>query len=685
MSTISGTSDNGAYMQSLQNHYLEADDDLETEKKRLREKTREQIDAIDQKSRENLERLREKSENSLLEAKETAQEESRLQRDRLLAEVSEARAKLYDKQGRTQNPEVATYKKLLEDSHKEAQITKERTDSQMENLETYFNDRAQEAAQKSSDKLSAALTESSRRANETIERVSQEQKSYSADAIEKHRKTVERMAMERVQENDFNERFVRKSIDEGNQIAEARIKKADDYAEIVMRDANRSRHDDAESVAATLRNQHTQETDKLRQDLSDLVESEKQYSKDRAQATQDAIKDFEPVYRARESSLQSGYQAQLQKAKQDANDHETRLAREKLQDMRQKDSYFTGLISSQTENSRLREQELQQTFQRDRSLLEKMAKDERERSNERTAGIVRDLSGQREASLNQQAKAYQETIARYRQQSDEQIRSLEGELARKSAPGDKTLISPAAEEELRKRMHADFEVKLSAEQQRGTAREESLRQTSQEKLNAEIKTRQVQLTEANQRSTRDRFQERGDLLTLLTETKLAADARIKDTEYEHSRQTELISRGHAQQTDNLKNQYDELLRTQADETAQRLDQQRQEAAFESKLMSRQFATRQTELIREYERKLNDMRSEFKDELVATKSDTERLVRENDRKNKYALQEQARSYEQRIAVLENQHEERLRVIAQNYDEDLNKIRRTNAEILRNKKG
>ena len=683
MSSISGSGDS-AYFQSLQQHYLEADDDLETERKRLREKTREQIDAIDQKSRENFERLREKTEDSLNEAKETALEEARLQRDRLMAEVSEARAKLYDKQGRTQNPEVATYKKMLENSQKEVQTTRDRANAQMDNLENYFNERAQESAQKHSDKLSSALTESNHRANETIERVSQEQKTYSADAIEKHRKTVERMALDRVQENDFNERFVRKSIDEGNRIAETRIKKADDYAEVVMKDANRSRHDDAESVAATMRNQHTQETDKLRQDLTDLVESEKQYSKDKAQATQEAIKDFEPIYRARESSLQSGYQAQLTKAKQDANDHETRMAREKLQDMRQKDNYFTGLIASQTENNRLREQELQQTFQRDRSLLEKMARDERDRSNERTAGIVRDLSEQREGSLNQQAKAYQETIARYREQSDDQIRNLEAELARKSAPGDKTLISPAAEEDLRKKMHADFERKLSAEQQRGTAREESMRQTSQEKLAAEVKTRQVQLTEANQRATRDRFQERGDLLTLLTETKLAADAAIKNSDYEHTRQTELVARSHAQQTDNLKTQYDEMLRTQADESAQRLDQQRQESAFESKLMSRQFATRQTELIREYERKMNDMRSEFKDELAATKSDAERVVRENERKNKYALQEQARSYEQRIAVLENQHEERMRVVAQNYDEDLNKIRRTNAEILRNKK-
>jgi hypothetical protein len=398
----------------------------------------------------------------------------------------------------------------------------------------------------------------------------------------------------------------------------------------------------------------------------------------------DAIKDFEPVYRAREASLQSGYQDQLDKAKQDATSHEQRLARERLEDMRSKDRYFAGLISNQTENNRVREQELQQTFQRDRGLLERMAKDERDRSNLRSAGIVRDLTEQRDQSLNQQARAYQDTIGRYRQQADDQIRNLESELARKSAPGDKTLISPAAEEDLRKKMSVDFEKKLAVEQNRAKTREDALRETSTDKLHSEVKLRQNQLTDANQRATRERFQERGDLLTLLTETKLAADSSMKDAENQHARQMELAQRTQAQSAESIKDQYEELLRTQSDEAAQRMDQQRQQSAFESKLTARQFATRQTELIREYERKLNDMRSEFKDELNSTKVSAERLIRENDRKNKYTLQEQARSYEQRIEVLENQHEERIRVVAQNYDEDLNKIRRTNAEILRNKK-
>jgi|GEM_PF-4053048 len=684
MSSISG-SDNGAYFQSLQNHYLEADEDLETERKRLRELTYEQLDTIERKSLENYEKLREKTNDSLLEAKETAAEESRMQRDRLMAEVSEAKAKLYDKQGRSQNPEVATYKKLLENSQKEVQATRDRANEQMSNLETYFSDRAEETAQENSDRMYSALTESNRQTAETIERVSAEQKAYSHDAIDKHRKTVERMAMERLNEREFNERFVKQSVDEAKGIADARVKKAHEYAETRMRDENKSRHDDAEKIAATMRVGHARETDQLRQDLIDLVEASKQYTKDKAQATSDAIRDFEPVYRARESSIQSGYEAQLDKAKQDANDHESRLAREKMQDLREKDRYFSGLISNQIETSRLREQEIQQTFQRDRNQLEQMAKDERDRSNQRSAGIVRDLNQQRDQSLSQQAKSYQETIARYREQSDDQVRTLEAELARKTAPGDKTLISPAAEEDLRRRMHAEFEKKLSAEQQRGNDREESLREASQKKLTAEIKNREAQVTEVNQRSTRERYQERGDLMTLLTETKLAADTQVKNAEYEHNRQVELLSRSHSQQVDSLKGQYDELMRTQADEAASRLDQQRQEKEFESKLVSRQYATRQTELIREYERKMNDMRSEFKDELHATKAEAERLVRETERKNKYAMQEQARSYEQRIAVMENQHEERMRVVAQNYDEDLSKIRRTNAEILRSKKG
>jgi hypothetical protein len=684
MSSVNGNYDSSQYLQSLQQHYLEADEEIELERKRNRELTQEQVETLDRKSRENLRRLEEKTGDALNDSKEASQEVIHQQRERLMAEVAEAKAKLYDKQGRTSNPEVATYKKLLENSQKEVEKIRERANQQTRHIEGYFEDRAEETAKRNSNKLESALTESSQKASETIQRISHEQKEISRDAIAQNRKIVEKMAEERVNENDFNQRFVRQSVNEAKEIAEARIKKSDEYAQHIMRDENKSRHDNAEGVAAKMRAEHTVESDKLRQDIRDLVEAEKHYMKDRAQATRDAIKDFEPVFRAREASLQSGYQAQLDKAKQDANDHETRLARERLEDMRAKDRYFAGLISQQTENNRLSEQELQQTFQRDRNLLERMAKEERDRSNLRSAGIVRDLSEQREQSLNQQARAYQDTIARYRQQADDQIRNLETELARKTAPGDKTLISPAAEEDLRKKMSTEYDRKLLVEQNRSKNREDAFRESSQDKLHSEIKLRQNQLTEANQKATRERFQERGDLMTLLTETKLSSDAALKNAESEHSRQMDLAQRNQAMQSESMRDQYEELLRAQADEAGQKMDQLRQQSSFESKLMARQFATRQTELIREYERKLNDIRAEFKDELNATKVDAERQMRENDRKNKYSLQEQARAYEQRITVLENQAEERLRVVAQNYDEDLNKIRRTNAEILRNRK-
>jgi hypothetical protein len=684
MSSVNGSYETGQYMQSLQKHYSEADEDLATERKRNRELTQEQIESIEKKSRENQRRLEEKIADALNASKETSQEEYHLQRERLMAEIAEAKAKLYDKQGRSQNPEVATYRKLLANSQKEVTRTKEAADQRLRNLEDYYSERETENAESNSQKLERALTESSHRANKTIQRVAAEQKEISRDLIEQQRDSIERLTQDRIKEKEFGQRFVQKAVQQANDIADARMKKADQYAEKAMHDENKSRHDDAEVVAKKMRVEHQRETDKLRQDIRDLVEAEKHYVKDRAQATQDAIRDFEPVFRAREASIQKGYEDQLDKAKIDASSHETRLARERLEDMREKDRYFSGLISQQTENNQLREKEIQQTFQRDRALLERMAKDERDRSNERSATLVRDLTDQREHALNQQARAYQDTIARYRQQADDQVRSLEGELQRKTAPGDKTLISPAAEEDLRKKMTAEYDRKLTAEQNRAKNREEALREAAQDKLRAEIKTRQSQVTEVNQKSTRERFQERGDLLTLLTETKMTGDANLQIAQNEHSRQLELTHRNQAQQSENLRAQYEEILRAQSDESAQKMDQLRQQTSFESKMMARQFATRQTELIREYERKLNDTRAEFKAELNATKVDAERQIRENDRKNRYTLQEQARSYEERIATMETQHEERLRVVAQNYDEDLNKIRRTNAEILRNRK-
>ena len=48
-----------------------------------------------------------------------------------------------------------------------------------------------------------------------------------------------------------------------------------------------------------------------------------------------------------------------------------------------------------------------------------------------------------------------------------------------------------------------------------------------------------------------------------------------------------------------------------------------------------------------------------------------------------LDEQARSYEQRIAQLEFQHKERERYISQNYQDEMEKLKRSNAILVQKK--
>jgi hypothetical protein len=111
--------------------------------------------------------------------------------------------------------------------------------------------------------------------------------------------------------------------------------------------------------------------------------------------------------------------------------------------------------------------------------------------------------------------------------------------------------------------------------------------------------------------------------------------------------------------------------------------ERQQARFEQKMAQRGFADKQNELIRDYERKLADMKVENNSVMDEVKQEADRNVRENSRMAKMAFDDQARAYEQKIAALEYQQKERERYLAENYQEDLEKLRRSNALLISKK--
>jgi hypothetical protein len=78
-----------------------------------------------------------------------------------------------------------------------------------------------------------------------------------------------------------------------------------------------------------------------------------------------------------------------------------------------------------------------------------------------------------------------------------------------------------------------------------------------------------------------------------------------------------------------------------------------------------------------------MKLEHDSQVDELKGSTQVLLREAEKKARVDMEQQARSYEQRIAQMEFQRKERERYITQNYQDELDKVRRSNAALIQKK--
>ena len=92
-----------------------------------------------------------------------------------------------------------------------------------------------------------------------------------------------------------------------------------------------------------------------------------------------------------------------------------------------------------------------------------------------------------------------------------------------------------------------------------------------------------------------------------------------------------------------------------------------------------FYDRQNELIRDYEKRLDDARAESEELLQRGREDTGRSLRELERRHREEMEEAEGLSSKRVAQLEEQYRNRERVMARNYQEEIEKLKRAHAQL------
>jgi len=682
MSSIT-PADHGGFSYAMTQRINEIEDDIDLERKKLHQNTESEIESMQRKTRESIQKVKEQAAATVDSLREDYNQRSMADRASIREEMANLKKQTYDRNGRYSSRDAEDFKAQRDSSIELMNDMTRQTQDIISETERNYSEKAKDLRlstdrqmEESTQKIKESLTETISQQNKAAKAImSEQEKRHQDDKTNLHR--------ENTQDSRFRQRASERMINQIEESASDRITKAEKRATEATKDRNVDRKLSLEVQAKTLRDAHVAESDALRNDLKELISREKLANQELGRARQELISEIEGDWRARERSIIDGMGAEIDKLKLDAQDIEKRSSEKRSEAIKDKERHFTNLISRTIDESLRKEKDIEATFQRDREVIEDGVLRERERSRAHTADMMADLTQERERSLRNQAKAYQDTISRYRTQAEDQIHTLERELLRKSSPGDKTLISPAAEEELRAVYMEDAEKRSQAEKERHDATLDSLLTSGAKKLQQEIDKNQKTLTKMHQETQRDRQIERSEFSGQIQEAELKTETTLRNQETTHARQTELIRRNYAVMIDRLREQYEELLQAQSSEAQAKLSAVKQNAEFQSKITAREAANNLTDTITNYEKKLADQREESHSQLYAMKSTHERQLRDMERKTKHDLDNQSRGYEQRITQMEVQFKERENTIQRNFQDDLDKVKRTHAEILRKK--
>jgi hypothetical protein len=190
-------------------------------------------------------------------------------------------------------------------------------------------------------------------------------------------------------------------------------------------------------------------------------------------------------------------------------------------------------------------------------------------------------------------------------------------------------------------------------------------------------------TRANHDHALARTRENAQYVDALQEVEARTSEKVNQSEIQHEKEKDHLYRQFTHLMERQRRGYENTIEIHRADAEARLSSLRSETTSQAKLAQRAFTARQNEIIREYEKKLVDQKTEMDFKLQDVKAESQVELRATERRAKQELEAQARGYEQRIAQLEAQNKERERYITQNYQEELDRTRRSH-ELLSKKK-
>lgn len=326
---------------------------------------------------------------------------------------------------------------------------------------------------------------------------------------------------------------------------------------------------------------------------------------------------------------------------------------------------------------------MQNSFGNRIQQLEKQSKDEEKRSSDLLRAKVQQVSDQSQVTLEAQAKTTGEALTRLRKSDQDQINSLQKAMQEQKTSADTSILSPAAEESLRKTYQSGFKKTIQAEVTKNQLAQEESHQrfsTDYNKLREDYSDKETRI---NQQNANDRSYDRLSYFGSLKEVEDSSRNKLKEQSNLHERERELLLRQFSTITDRQRKEYERILQSSKSDAEMKLSTFQKEAEINSKNAQRAFALKQNELIRAYEDKLANQKVETEVIINNLKVDAQTELRELEKRNKQELDLQVKNFEQKFLQQETLNKERESTLSQVFQTETGKIKR-NYELINQKK-
>jgi hypothetical protein len=677
MSTI-GT-DYSAHRRSVDD--LEQDYDTAMRKAKEREKSREA--KLERNLRDTLRKKDAETEESIRDVKDKYENSLRNRTKSDRDERARLKESLYDKNGRRasaieDSANVDRDRALDAAAAAEAHSAKAISDAER------YQERQSDAAESRHEKEMEALVDSYRKQIEEArgdgegdrESVAEYRKKLSREAQAAIRQAQDEVQAERRQSNAV--------VEQTNHVLKERDRKSDALLNNRLHEKDLAVRERLNQNAEDARVSRALELQPLREEIMETAGAHKDIARAKNEARAGAIKELESDWNAKYANQTLSHKLETQKLKADTADTERVYGRKFGEYMKENEARTAAKIADQ--NAAHRDQMTTAANEYDRSLqhLKRQAAHDHELS-DRSLARERSLASERQDHLlKTQAETYRATIEHQREAQGSQIKNLQRILNNKNSTSDAGEISAGAEASVRAAVTKEYAKTLKAEADRNARDRDHLAQNYRERLNDAYHDNQNNATTLHRQKVKEQTVLRHEFVQHVDDVEDNKRQMLNHASDANAKMMEMSQRAREREMGAMRRHYEELIASRDTEHANRFEELRSQSEFEKRAMRRDYRAQTADLIRNYDKKLNDQKIADQDQIRDLKGKLDMKTRESDKRLMQALADQARGYDHRMAELEAQAKDRERLASQQHEDELDRVKKANALLL-SKKG